>query len=628
MTGLPPLIPRQVLFGNPERTAPQLSPDGNHLAYLAPDDRNVLQVWLKGEGGAPDRVLTRDEKRGIRGFSWAFDGVHLLYHQDRDGDENFHLYAVEVATGATRDLTPHEGTRSGLLALSPDVPGSLLVTMNLRDRAAFDVHRVALSDGATVLVEENPGKPLPWIFPSLCDAKLNVRAAHVPLDDGGSELLVRESAGSAWKSIRRWPLEEIGGVAGMTRDGKTLYLIDSLGHNTTRLLARDMATGEEKVLAGDPGFDVNYVIHHPRTGVAQAVCFNRDRLEWEVLDSAIGEDIAAVTGFRRGNAWLGNRDLDDRRWVVGYEADDGPGWSFLYDRATRTFTPLFCDRPALDGLTLARMKPASFPSRDGTPLHGYLTLPPGVDPKGLPAVLDVHGGPWSRDTWGFRNDEQWLANRGYAVLQVNFRGSDGYGKEYLNAGNREWGGRMTEDVVDGARWLVREGIADRARIAIMGVSWGGYATLAGLAFHPAEFAAGVDQVGPSNLFTLFRTIPPYWASAVAMFRKRVGDLESDQDLLRAHSPLFSAQRIRAPLLIGQGANDPRVNRAESEQIVDAMRKAGLPVEYIVYADEGHGLARPENQLHFRARAEEFLARHLGGRCEPSSEVKGHSGSDG
>jgi dipeptidyl aminopeptidase/acylaminoacyl peptidase len=317
--------------------------------------------------------------------------------------------------------------------------------------------------------------------------------------------------------------------------------------------------------------------------------------------------------------------LADKTWLVVYTTDDGPSTYYAYDRESKQTKRMFSTQPKLEGLTLAAMKPISFKSRDGLTIHGYLTLPPGVEAKTLPTVLLVHGGPWGRDSWGFNNMAQWLANRGYAVLQVNFRGSTGYGKKFLNAGNREWAGKMHNDLIDGVDWLVKDGVADAKKIAIMGGSYGGYATLVGLTFTPDTFCCGVDIVGPSNIITLLKSIPPYWKPALAMFAKRVGDLEKDEGFLKSCSPLFKVDKIKSPLLIGQGANDPRVKQAESDQIVEAMRKAKKPVEYIVFTDEGHGFARPENRLFFNAKAEEFLAKYLGGRCEPVGEIKGHSG---
>jgi dipeptidyl aminopeptidase/acylaminoacyl peptidase len=343
-----------------------------------------------------------------------------------------------------------------------------------------------------------------------------------------------------------------------------------------------------------------------------------------VLDRSIAEDFAAIAKVRRGEFSVVDRDLADRSWLVEYNTDDGPIYYYTYDRASKKSQLLFSSRPQLENLSLAQMQPISYQSRDRLTIHGYLTTPVGIPAKNLPTVLLVHGGPWARDTWGYDSMVQWLANRGYAVLQVNFRGSSGYGKKFLNAGNREWAGKMHDDLIDGVNWIVKQGIADPKKVAIVGGSYGGYATLVGLTFTPNVFAAGVDIVGPSNLITLIESIPPYWTPMMAMFRYRVGDPEKDAEFLKSRSPLFFADRIKAPLLIGQGANDPRVKQAESEQIVAAMRKANKPVEYILYTDEGHSFARPENRLHFFAKTEEFLGKYLGGRVEPMGNIPGNS----
>jgi dipeptidyl aminopeptidase/acylaminoacyl peptidase len=379
------------------------------------------------------------------------------------------------------------------------------------------------------------------------------------------------------------------------------------------------------VLAEDDTYDVGGALIHPTRHNIQAVSFNRDKVQWKVLDKDIVEDFKALHWVRPGEFSVASRDLADKTWLVSYTTDDAPTTYYTYDRASRQVKKLFSIQPKLEKLSLATMKPISFPSRDGLTLHGYLTTPVGLEPRNLPTVLLVHGGPWGRDAWGFNAEVQWLANRGYAVLQVNFRGSAGYGKKFLNAGNREWAGKMHDDLLDAVEWAKQQGIADPKKIAIMGGSYGGYATLVGLTFTPDIFACGVDIVGPSNIVSLLKTIPPYWGPMKAMFSKRVGDVAKEEEFLKGRSPLFRVDKIKAPLLIGQGANDPRVNQAESDQIVAALRKAGKTVEYVVYTDEGHGFARPENRLHFFALAEQFLAKHLGGRCEPVGDIKGHSG---
>ena len=379
------------------------------------------------------------------------------------------------------------------------------------------------------------------------------------------------------------------------------------------------------MIAEDKQYDLSGVFAQRKTNKPLAVSFTRARTEWKVLDDSVKADFEALAKVQRGDFTIVSRTLDDQTWLVAYTSDDGPtALPRLRPQGEEGRVPVHHPAEAGEG-KLAQMEPVEYKAQDGLTIHGYLTKPVGVEPKNLPTVLLVHGGPWARDTWGYSPMAQWLANRGYAVLQVNFRGSTGYGKEFLNAGNREWAGKMHQDLIDGVNWIVKQGVADPKKVAIVGGSYGGYATLVGLTFTPDVFACGVDIVGPSNIVTLLKTIPPYWAPMKALFTKRVGDLEKDEEFLNQRSPLYRADQITKPLLIGQGANDPRVKQAESDQIVKAMRDKKKEVQYVVYPDEGHGFARPENRLHFFAISEEFLAKHLGGRAEPIGEIKGATG---
>jgi dipeptidyl aminopeptidase/acylaminoacyl peptidase len=615
------LIPREILFGNPERSHPQLSSDGKYLAYLAPDQNNVLQVWLRTVGREDDRQLTADKKRGIQLYFWTYDGEQLIYLQDADGDENWHFYAVNIKSNIVRDLTPFQGIQAQLVALDPNFSNEVLVGMNLNDPSKHDVYRINLKNGAVEFDIENPGNVVSWI----ADAKFQVRAAIATMPDGGYDLLFRAATDKPWETLRHWSPNDEGYAVSFDSDGKTLYIVGSHDANTQRLIALDVTTREESVVAEDSQYDVEEMLIHPVTRVIQAVSFYRDKQEWQVLDQSIAADFEAIAQVRQGEFGVSSRDLADNSWLVAYFTDDGPVYYYAYDRESKTSTLLFSNQPKLEGLSLASMQPISYLARDGLTIHGYLTTPVGIPTENLPTVLLVHGGPWARDIWGYNPEVQWLANRGYAVLQVNFRGSTGYGKDFLNAGNREWAAKMHDDLIDAVNWLVEQGIADSKKIAIMGGSYGGYATLVGLTFTPDVFAAGVDIVGPSNLVTLLQSFPPYWAPMKAMLVHRVGDLEKEEKFLKSRSPLFFADRIQKPLLIGQGANDPRVKQAESDRIVEAMRKANKPVEYVLYTDEGHGFARPENRLHFYAIAEEFLAKYLEGRVEPIGDIPGHSG---
>lgn len=620
-TQLPPLIPRETLFGNPERTRPQLSPDGQYLAYIAPDEKNVLRVWLRTVGQEDDRQLTDDKKRGIRMYFWTYKAQQLIYLQDSDGDENFHLYSVNIDSDVVRDLTPFQGVKAQPVDLDPEFPDEVLVGLNLTDRQKFDVYRINLNTGAVEFDTDNPGNVVSWT----ADATFQVRAATAATPDGGSELLFRETVDKPWETVRHWGPDDEGGAVSFSADGKTLYIIGSHDANAQRLIALDLATREETVMAEDEQYDVGGILVHPTTRVIQAVSFYKDKVQWQVLDQSIAPDFEAITQVREGEFGVTNRTLADDTWLVAYTTDDGPVYYYSYNRESKSSTLLFSNQPELEELSLASMQPISYEARDGLTIHGYLTTPVGLEAKNLPTVLLVHGGPWARDNWGYSPIVQWLANRGYAVLQVDFRGSTGYGKAFLNAGNRQWAAAMHDDLIDAVNWLVEQGIADPDKVAIMGGSYGGYATLAGLTFTPEVFAAGVDIVGPSNLVTLMQSIPPYWAPMLASMYHRVGNLETEEEFLKSRSPLFFVDRIQKPLLIGQGANDPRVKQAESEQIVEAMKQANKPVEYVLYTDEGHGFARPENRLHFFAIAEAFLAKYLGGRSEPVGNIEGHSG---
>jgi dipeptidyl aminopeptidase/acylaminoacyl peptidase len=616
MSPLPALIPRPVLFGNPEKTSAQLSPDGTRLAFLAPLD-GVLNVWVGPAGGDRFEPVTRDTDSGVRVYTWAHDNRHLLYLQDRGGDENWRLYRVRPGEGGAEDLTPFDGVQVQLLAHEKERPHELLIAMNRDDERLHDVYHVDLHTGALVQVAKNPGDVSSW----LADLELTVRGAVAATPDGGTMLRVRGDASDPWRTLVTWgPEDALGsGPVGFTHDGSRLYLLDSRDANTARLVRLDLASGERAVLAEDPRFDVSGVVLHPDTREVQLVGFTRARSEWTVLDRAIEPDVAAIRTLNPGDFAIVDRTHADDTWVVAFTRDTEGVSYWRYDRAARRGRRLFATRPDLSRYTLAEMGPVAFTARDGLRVEGYLTLPPGVPPRDLPLVLDVHGGPWHRDEWGYDPEAQWLANRGYACLQVNFRGSTGYGKDFLNAGNREWGGKMHDDLVDAVQWAVDQGVADRGRVAIYGGSYGGYAALAGATLTPDFFRCAVAIVGPSNLITFIETIPPYWSTFLAMLHDRVGNPETDAEFLRSRSPLTYVDRIRIPMLIAQGANDPRVKRSESEQIVAAMKAKGIPHEYLVFDDEGHGFAKPENRLRFYAVAERFLARHLGGRSEPAPE---------
>ena len=616
---LPELIPRTVLFGNPEKAAPQLSPNARYLAYLAPHpETGLLNVWLRTLGTEDDRPVTHDAARPVRRFQFAEDSRHLLYFQDSGGDENWHLWLVDLEAPdvPARDLTPFEKTTAGVVGMSPDYPDTLLVMLNRRDPSLFDVYKLHLPGGELEMAEENPGDVLGWV----ADNSLAIRAVSVKTPDGFSSLLrVRTDAASDWQTVMTWGPDDQGGPLGFTADGGGLYLRSNLGADTIGARLFDMASGEETLLAEQSNADLAETVVHPRTQKLQAVSFNRARAEWQVLDPDVQPDFDALAALRPGEEFsILSRTLDDKTWLVAFSADDGPARYYVWDRVAQSANFLFAGRSDLGQYTLAKMTPVEIPARDGFSLPSYLTLPPGIEPKNLPAVLFVHGGPWARDEWGYDPSAQWLANRGYAVLQVNYRGSSGFGKAFTNAAKREFAGKMHDDLVDAVQWLCAQGIGDPDKVAIFGGSYGGYAALVGMTFTPDTFACGVDIVGPSSLVTLIESFPAYWKPFLAKtWYAFVGDPSDPAQRadLEARSPLFKIDRIQKPLLIAQGANDPRVVQAESDQIVRLMREKNLPVTYLLFPNEGHGFAHPENRTKFSAAAEAFLAAHLGGRTE-------------
>lgn len=617
-----PLIPRRTLFRDPDRTLVMLSPDGNWIAFLAPHN-GVLNLWVAPRS-APTaaRPLTAFDDRGLVHYGWAKTSRALFYLRDRAGDENWHLYLIDRETAESRDLTPFDGVSARPVALSAAHPDAALIAVNNRDERLHDLYRVDLATGALTLVAESQGF-LDW----LVDNDLTLRGASRMTPAGDLELLrPTESGWQVWEQI---PAEDTmtTDVVGFAAGGHVLFMRDSRGRDTGALVARDLTTGATTLLAENALVDAGDVLRHPTAYHVQAVAFTYTRKEWRVLDAAIAADLEALRAVADGELLVTSRSDDDAWWTAAFVVDNGPVRYYLYERAQRQATFLFTNNTALEGLPLARMEPVVIAARDGQPLVGYLTRPLGADGRPTPLVLLPHGGPWGRDYWGYDPSHQWLANRGYAALSINFRSSTGFGKAFVNAGDRQWAGTVLNDQIDAVRWAIAQGVADPARVAVMGGSFGGYSALAGLAFEPELYACAVDIVGPSNLFTLLESVPPYWRPMFEMLAQRVGDprTEEGRALLHAHSPLTHVGRIVRPLLIGQGANDPRVKQAESDQIAAALRARGIPVAYALYPDEGHGFARQENRFSFYATAEAFLGEHLGGRVEPlGADLEGSS----
>jgi len=621
-----PLIPRDALFGNPTRAAGQVSPDGKWLSWLAPKD-GVLNIWV-APADNPDaaRAMTSATDRPIRQHFWSPDSRAVMYIQDKGGDENFLLYRIDVTSGEETTVTPFENTRVEIIGASATIKDKLLLGINNRDPQWHDVYLLDTATGKLELVLENNA-----YAGFMADDNLTLRMAMQQNDAGGTDYFRVEDGKVGAEPFESTAMEDslTTSPAGYTTDGRTLYWIDSRGRNTAALFAQDTATGERRLIAEDDKADIGNTLRDPETGEIEAYAVNYLTTEWTATDPETRASLDWLDERLDGEFGINSRTDDDSIWIVWNDPLTKPTATFIYDRKAATLTPFYVSRPELEGMPLQPMHAIEIASRDGLTLPSYLTLPPGSDADddgkpdtALPMVLLVHGGPWARDGYGFNSAHQMLANRGYAVLSVNFRGSTGFGKDFLNAGNKQWGLKMHDDLIDAVNWAIGEGIAQGDKVAIMGGSYGGYATLAGLTFTPETFACGVDIVGPSNLETLLSTIPPYWGPMVKLFHERMGDpnTEEGRAILRAASPLYKADQIKRPLLIAQGANDPRVKQAESDQIVGAMKSAGIPVTYVLYPDEGHGFAKPANNIAFYAIAENFLAECIGGRAEPLGDA--------
>lgn len=623
---LPPLLDRDLFFGDPEISASQISPDGRYLSFIKPY-RDVRNVWVKGlrEPWDAARPLTADD-RPVPGYFWSEDGRYVLYVQDKGGNEDFHVYAVdptaeaeeETGVPAARDLTPLEGVRAYIYAVPEATPGEILVGLNDRDPALHDVYRLDLESGERELLIKNEQNVAAWV----ADLAGTVRLAVRQRPDGGTEILAVEE-GALGDVVYECDFGESCGPVRFHKDGERVYMVTNKGDDVdlTRLVLFDPESKELELVESDPEGEVDFggTVFSDETEELIATVYVGDRVR--VYPKA--EKVEKALEFLRaelpeGEISLGSLTNDDRYARVVLSRDVDPGTVYLFDWQEMTVEELYRTRPELPTEHLAPMEALRYTTRDGVEIPAYLTTPKGVEAKDLAVVVNPHGGPWARDTWGYDSMHQFLANRGYGVLSMNFRGSSGYGKEFLNAGDQEWGtGIMQHDITDGVKYLVEKGIADSDRIAIMGGSYGGYATLAGVTFTPELYAAGVDIVGPSNIITLLNSIPAYWGPFRKQFLLRVGDPEDPEDeaRLKAQSPLFHAERIRAPLLVIQGANDPRVKQTEADQIVAKLHELGREVEYIVAPDEGHGFRGRENRLAMFARAEEFLAEQLGGRYQ-------------
>jgi dipeptidyl aminopeptidase/acylaminoacyl peptidase len=600
-----PRIPLRDFFRNPDETGFQISPDGSYLSWLAPYERR-LNVFVRPlAGGAPVRV-TSETARDIGGYFWK--GERIVYVKDAGGDENFHVVTVDRTGGDARDLTPGEKVKADVVDILEDDDGHLILAHNRRDETVFDVFRVNLATGEETPIAQNPGNIVSWGTDH--EGRLRIATTSDGVD---TSLLYRASEDEEFAPILTTSFKETVSPLFFTFDNRRLYVASNRGRDKSAIFEFDPVTAKEgALLVESPEADVDSLSYSHKRKVLTAARWVTSKVQRKFFDAqteAMFRDLEArLPGYEIS---LTSADKAEDKFVVAATSDRTPGKRYLYDKATRELTLLADVAPWLPEDELAPMRPIQYTSRDGLVIHGYLTLPKGVEARNLPVVVNVHGGPWHRDVWGYNPEVQFLANRGYAVLQVNFRGSTGYGRAFWEASFREWGRKMQDDVTDGVQWLIAQGIADPARVAIYGGSYGGYATLAGLAYTPDLYAAGIDYVGVSNLLTFMKSIPPYWKPMLAMLQEMVGDMEKDEAMLRAASPVFSADRIKAPLLIAQGAKDPRVVKSESDQMVEAMRKRGVEVEYLVKDNEGHGFHNEENRFEFYEAMERFLDRHLG-----------------
>ncbi|HZR60793.1 MAG TPA: S9 family peptidase [Xanthobacteraceae bacterium] len=597
-------IPLRDFFRNPERSGFQISPDGNTLSFMQPY-QNRMNVFVQPRAGGEPVRLTSETERDVAGYFWK-GPRRIVYLKDFKGDENFHLVAADLGGGAPVDLTPFDKVRAMIVDDRYDNDDEMIVALNKRNPEVFDVYRLDLNSRELTLIAENPGNITGW----LTDHAGSLRLA-IATDSVNTSILHRPNDGAAFQNVITTNFKQQIQPLFFDFDNKLLFTSSNIGRDKAAIVRLDPASAKEDgVIFEHPEVDVGGLDWSHKRKVyteAQFVTWKRERHFFDAETQAIFADLQSRLPGYEIDLQSNNRDEDV--FVVAAWSDRTQGVRYLYERTSGKLTKLAEITPWLDENALAEMKPISYAARDGHTIHGYLTLPRGGGTN-LPLVVNPHGGPWARDTWGYNPEVQFLANRGYAVLQVNFRGSVGYGRSFWEASFRQWGKTMQDDVTDGVKYVVEQGLADPKRIAIYGASYGGYATLAGLAFTPELYACGVDYVGVSNLFTFLKTIPPYWKPMLDMFYEMVGNPEKDKELLTAASPVLHADRIRAPLLIAQGAQDPRVNIDESDQMVAALQKHGVPVEYIVKDNEGHGFHNEENRFEFYEAMEKFLDKYL------------------
>lgn len=610
----PPLISREKLFGNPQKMDVQISNDGESVAYLAPlvpgDEQSKLNIWMRSIYRADDHPLTHETSRAIHSFFWSNDSSEILYLQDTQGDENYRLYGITVTTKETRCYTPFDNIQVRIVPHPNEETSVILLEINKNDPAVHDLYSLDLKTKELNFLCANPGGVEQWTI----DSDLSLRAALRIKQDGTKEIIFRKNDTSPWTVLRTYALEDsfdACSIIGYSPKNNRLYLIDTKDHDTARIIACNPDTKESTVIAHDPDYDISGALMNKDTEEIESYYCNREKPSFEALqDGPCARILKAFTPYKK-IIYVANRDKYMKRWIICLSSDVSPETYYVYDDENGSITELFKTCPEIDETVLAPVHPLSFKSRDGLTIHGYLVLPHGKK-ENVPLVLLVHGGPEDRDCWGYNPRVQWLVNRGYAVLRINYRGSSGYGKKFIKAAAREWGGKMHDDLIDGVNWVIERGIANPQKVAIFGASYGGYAALVGATFTPDVFCCAVDVVGISNIVSCIKSIPPYWTAYLARIYEMIGHPEKDEEFLKSRSPLFKVDAIKIPLFIAQGGQDVRVKQEESEQIVTELKKRCIPHEYLLFPEEGHGFSNADNRLLFYQKAEKFLASHLGG----------------
>lgn len=613
------IIPRKLLFGNPDKMRVSLTHDGKYILYVAPKD-GVLNIWLApSDDISKAEAITHDKGRGIRAYAKAYNNKNILYNQDFNGDENDRIYSYNIETKETKLITPEKGVKAFIIAASYKNPNEILIGLNERNPQYFDVYKLNLDTLEKELIYQNDR-----FTDCIADENLNLRFGSLLDKDGAVEYY--ELKDGELKLFTKISMEDSfnTSILGFDASGEILYMLEGRNRNTSALKAINLATGGEEILAEDSKADIRLFTVHPTKQTPQVVSINYDMVSHKILDKDIEDDIKYLQELDHGDLIINSRTLDDKTWIIAFDSDNSPVKYYRYDRANKKAEFLFTNRKELEQYKLAKMIPVIIKSRDGLDLVSYITFPNdikldknNIPDKKVPLIINVHGGPWARDSWGYNPEHQWLANRGYAVLSINYRGSTGFGKDFLNAGNLEYAGKMHTDLIDGVNWAIKNNIADSTKIAIMGGSYGGYATLVGLTMTPEIFACGVDVVGMSNLLTHVESKAPYVIPLLSIYKTRIGpwDTEEEREVLRQKSPINFVNNIKKPLFIAQGMHDPRVVKAESDQIVNAMKERHIPVVYALYKDEGHGFAKPGNRISYYALAEQFLAKILKGKTE-------------